>query len=302
MRWLSELLVIVLCCIFSVRHSNIAPVIEKVAEKNAAAQKEHQEPGEEELLAVTQAAAGHRLEDHVYVDMDHDGSRELIGVFAIDGYYQTWYCSSEGEVSHLVHQNDAVMDTCVIEILAFQDETHVVLNACSLIGTQKNYTILALQDNEISCLASNQYGYVRMTKEGDVILDVEAYDGMYTPDFGMSTHTWKDIYLYFDGETYREYGAKEITEEEFAGFTNAQTLKEAIADELWQPDTEELEYSYFKRKNNILHIQCNVYSSSGTIQFGYYTVRFSGDVLQEQIGEYTAGIMAPSFSDWDVTY
>ena len=125
-----------------------------------------------------------------------------------------------------------------------------------------------------------------MTKEGDVILDVEAYDGMYTPDFGMSMHTWKDTYLYFDGVyklplishvPIRKAGCHDpcriftdllmqditgkshriiSTEEEFAGFTNAQALKEAIADELWQPDTEELEYSYFKRKNNILHIQC----------------------------------------------
>lgn len=258
---------------------------------------------EKELLAITQTTAGHQLEDYVYVDMNHDGSKELIGIYSDDmGFYQTWYCSSDGQTCLLVHQNDEWMDACKINLLDLNDQTHVVMDAYRMMGTRKNYSILSLKGSDISCLASNKYGYVCMTENGDITLDIEAYDGMYDPDWGMSTHTWKDTYLYFDGETYREYGATEITEAEFLKYKNSQEIKDTISNKLKQSDTTKLEYTYFKRKNNILHIQCNVYHSSGAIQYGYYTVRFSGDVLDAQLGEYIFGQMSSSFSDWDVTY
>lgn len=265
-------------------------------------------PGEEErrekeLLSIIQTMSGHRPESYVYVDMDHDGSEELIAVYSDDtGFYQTWYCSHDGEKCLLVHQNKEEMDGCKIELLDLADETHVVINAYRMMGTGKNYSILCLREKEVSCLASDKYGSVSLSETGDILLDIEAYDGMYEPDFGMSTHTWKDTYLYFDGTTYKEYGAAEITETEFLDYKNSQKLKDIIAGELTQSDTTKLEYSYFIRQNRILHIQCNVYSSSGAIQYGYYTVRASGDVLEEQPGEYRYGQMAPSFSDWDVTY
>lgn len=259
---------------------------------------------EEELLEITQTAAGHEMENYVCADLDHDASRELIGVYSDDrGLYQTWYCSSDGGTCRLVHQNSESMDACEIELLDLGDETHVAINASLMMGTGKNYSILSLKDNEILCLASDKYGYVRMTEDGDITLDVEAYDGMYDPDTGgMCMHTWKDTYLYFDGKTYREYGAKKITETEYLTYKNAQDIKDAAAKELTQSDTAKLEYFYYIRKNNILHMQCNVYSSSGAVQYGYYTFRFSGDVLDGQSGEYTVGQMAPSFSDWEVTY
>lgn len=259
---------------------------------------------EEELLAMAQTAAGHPFENYVYVDMNHDGAKELIGVYPDNmGFYQTWYCSSDGGTCLLVHQNDEGMDACAIELLNLTDETHVVINAYRMMGPGKNYSIITLEDQNISCLASNKYGYVCMTENGDIILDVEAYDSMYDPaGGGMIGHTWKDTYLYFDGETYREYGAAEITETEYLRYENAQDIQDTIADELKQPDTTKLEYSYFRRKNNILHIQCNVYNRFGSIQYGYYTVRFSGDILDGQSREYTSGRMASSFSDWEVIY
>lgn len=259
---------------------------------------------EEELLAITQTTAGQQLENYVYIDMNHDGSKELIGTYSDNmGLYQTWYCSSDGETCLLVHQNNEGMDACEIKLIELKNETHVVLNAYRMIGTVKNYSIISLKGENISCLASNKYGYVCMTENGDITLDVEAYDGMYDPDIdGMILHTWKNTYLYFDGETYKEYGAKEIAENEYLSYKNSQNIKDMIANELKQSDTTKLEYSYYVRKNNVLHIQCNVYSNSGTIQYGYYTVRISGNSLDEQLGEYTMGQMKPSFSDLDVTY
>lgn len=116
---------------------------------------------EAELLAITESIAKHSMENYVYTDMDHDGANELIGVYCGDmGLYQTWYCSSDGKTCALIHQNDDGMDACEIELLNIGDATHVVLNAYRVMGTGKNYSIIAMRNQEIVCLISNRYGYV----------------------------------------------------------------------------------------------------------------------------------------------
>lgn len=259
---------------------------------------------EAELLAITESIAKHSMENYVYTDMDHDGANELIGVYCGDmGLYQTWYCSSDGKTCALIHQNDDGMDACEIELLNIGDATHVVLNAYRVMGTGKNYSIIAMRNQEIVCLISNRYGYVSMTDGGDITLNVEAYDGMYDPSIGaMILHTWKNTYLFFDGNTYTEYGATEISEQEFLDYQNSQELKDQIEGELRQSNTTSLEFSYFKRKNGIMHIQCNVYSDSGEIQYGYYTIRYNGNQLNKDLGEYNLGQMASSFSGLKVVY
>lgn len=259
---------------------------------------------ETELLAIMESSSNHKIENYVYTDMDHDGTNELIGVYSNEmGLYQTWYCSGDGKTCILVHQNNDGMDACEIELLDIGNETHVVLNAYRMLGTGKNYSIIAMRNKEIICLISNKYGYVSMRDSGDITLDVEAYDGMYDPSIGeLSLHTWKDTYLFFDGDTYKEYGASEISEQEFLKYQNSQEIRNKIESELWQSNTTSLEFTYFKRKNGIIHIQCNVYGDSGEIQYGYYTVRYEGNKLNTNLGEYTSGQMAASFSDLEVVY
>lgn len=264
---------------------------------------EKKSAGEEKLLSITRAATGRELENYVYVDMDHDGWEELIGVYPDENnLYQTLYCSSDGKTCCLVHQNDQSWDSCKIELLELENETHVVINAVNLAGIWKNYSIIALEDKEISILVSNENGYVYRNENGDIILDVEAYDGMSDPSFGMYCHTWKDTYLYFDGKNYKEYGATKITEAEYLSYENAQAIKDAIEKELRQPDTIELTYAYYRRKNNVLHIQCNVYSDSDRITYGYYTVMIIDHTLDEELGQYNLGSMESHFSNLEVSY
>ena len=101
--------------------------------------------------------------------------------------------------------------------------------------------------------------------------------------------------MFFDGDTYKEYGASEISEQEFLKYQNSQEIKCEIVSELRQSNTISLEFTYFKRKNGIMHIQCNVYGDSGEIRYGYYTVRYEGKKLNNNLGEYTLGQMATFF-------
>lgn len=258
----------------------------------------------EELLSIMEAAAGRQFETYTYVDMNHDGAAELIGTYCGDRErYTTWYCSSDGSICKLVHQNDDWMDGCVIELLDLGQETHVVLNAYRMMGTGKNYTILALRDNGISCILSNRYGYVRMDEHGDITLDVETYDGLYDPEIdSLIMHTWKDTYLYFDGKTYKEFGAARMPESAFLEFAGAAERKGGIEQELTQTDTVDIEYSYFIRANGILHVQCAVHNVSGQISYRYYPLRYSGRQLVGGLGEAGYGQMDSQFSDLEVIY
>lgn len=259
---------------------------------------------ESELLTITETTAKHTMESYVYVDMDHNGTNELIGVYCDDkGLYQTWYCSSDGKICTLVHQNDDMMDACEIKLLDLGSETHVVLNTYRFAGTGKNFSIIALKNQEIICLISNEYGYVSMSSDGDIMLNVEAYDGMYDPVIGgLMLHTWKDTYLFFDGNTYKEYGATKISENIFLSYQNSQEIKNKIITELQQSDTTSLEFVYYKRKNGIIHIQCNVHSNLGEIKYGYYTVKYKDNELSIDLGEYNQGQMSSSFSNLEVIY
>lgn len=247
---------------------------------------------ETQLLERIEAGAGHEMENYICTDMDHDGTEELIGVYLDEkNHCQAWYCSSDGQVCTLIYQGKSDVDECIIERLDVGEETHIALNSVCLFGSWKYYTVLALKNQEITCLLSDQNGYVRMTEEGDIALTIEAYDGMYEPDLGMTTHTWKDTYLFYDGRTYQEYEAAEMTEEVFLTYQNAQAVKDEI-DRAWrQPDVLSLEYAYYLRDNGILHIQCDVQYASGEIQYGYYTVRYEDGVLDKELGAYNPGQM-----------
>ena len=217
----------------------------------------------------------------------------MIGVYLDEeDHYQAWYCSSDGQACEQIYQNDSTLwNVCVIEPLDIGEETHIVLNCMNDFDPWKTFSVLALRDNKMTCLLLDQYGSVRMTDEGDIALNVVKYDGEESPEWGMSARTWKDTYLFYDGDAYKEYGATRISEETFLTYQNAQTLKDKIEEELRQPDTVSMEYSYFKRKNGIMHIQCDVQADSGVIRFGYYTVRYEGNELEEELGEYNPGQM-----------
>lgn len=166
---------------------------------------------ETELLAIMQTKIGCEVENYVYVDMDYDGVNELIATNCKNGYYQTWYCSSDGKRCELVHENEEFMEYIEIVVLDLGTETHIALNAYMSMGNNKNYSIIALKDKKIVSLISNEYGSVYITDREDIALSVEAYDGLYDPSIdGLIVHTWKNTYLFFDESVYKEYGAKEM--------------------------------------------------------------------------------------------
>ena len=255
---------------------------------------------EEELLSIVSETSGQQIEQYAYIDMDNDGASEMLAICTMDnGKFSAWYCSSNGTICKSVFESDADMDTCQMELISFENETHVVLNTFRFAGTGKYFTILALKNKEIINIVSNEYGYVQLNDDGDITLTVDAYDGSYDPNLDMLMgHTWKDTYLYYDGESYKEYVATEISQSEFYQYNYSAEALHVIWDELEliTPDITKIDYSFFIRENGVLHIQCDIYDSSGYIEYGYYTFRYSEKTLSLAGGEICYGQMQPSFS------
>lgn len=268
------------------------------------------EPTEEhdrQMLELLDEACGSQIYTYVSVDMDKDGENEMIGVANDD--FSVWYCSSDLENCYMVPCGRTwAYDDCKIELIEFDKERHIVIDTYNWFGTGKAYSILALHDGEIEVLVDDSYGYVYMNEENDIILDIEAYDGVYyKSDDLWTTHTWKDTYLYYEDGKYKEYGAATLSEKDFLKYDNARELLENIEEENQNEDVLEIHYSYFIRENGIVHIQCeveeyNVEYDYESIEYFYYTLRENGNYLAGELSP-NYGVMLSSFSLLDeVTY
>lgn len=221
----------------------------------------------------TVSAAADTDYQYVYEDLDHDGEKEFL---ALIGEGEIWYCGNDGSQCELVYVPEHRLECYTLKILRQKDETHVVVNAYNSMGNYQYYSILALKDGKVQSLVSDHIGYVYENGEGDIVLDIQSYDGRYEADWGIfTTHTWKDTYLYYDGETYREYAAAVLTEEEFLKcYDNASGVLDKIRQSTELAEGESLELtSFFVRGNGIVQIQCEHRFADGSIAFFYYELK-----------------------------
>lgn len=257
-----------------------------------------------ESLALMQSledASGHKIEEYVYVDMDHDGKNEMMGTYEDDSYgWSVWYANSDGTICQPVPGSKQGFDTCRFELLSLPSETHIVINEANLMGTNKRYSIYRLKDQEIQPLVHDQYGYVYQNSSGDIILDVEDYDAHYDiVDDCFTGHTWLDTYLYYEDGCYKEYGAVVLSEEQFLRYDNAAELLSDIRSEAGDG---EIEFVYFLRENGIVHVQCILTIENVSIGYFHYTFRAEGNHLTGSLESKNEGCMETCFSTLEVTY
>ncbi len=259
------------------------------------------EHGQETLSKLLEEKAGGVAESSLYADVDYDGTRELFAVIAADNVYQIWYCSSDGTICEKVQETVGFFDAA--EITGIYNgqvkETHIIINVYNMMGTNKQFSILALREGKVSCLVPWNYGTAGMDAEGNPCMTVEAYDGCYDAVSEMwLMHTWKQTWLFYDkaANTYKEIPAKKIDEEEFLQFVNAAEYLEQIRTKEMTEDTAEITYEYFWRKNGILHVQCFATDLIGNIAAKYYTLRVVEDTIISWEEWPTDGIMQERLS------
>ena len=241
---------------------------------------------------------------YVYEDLNHDGEKELVAVTEEDGY-GVWYCSSDGSRCERVCEIDNRREFYLLEILRLESETHVAINAYNMMGEVKNYSILALREGGIKSLVTDHWGYVYQNGDGDIVMDVEAYDGCYDADLDIYImHTWKDTYLYYDGEKYREYAAAVLTEEEFLkSYGNSSDVLDAIRQSVEIGEGERLEItSIFVRGNGVVQIQCEHRFMNGSIDFFYFEYKIDENKELSEGKELNYGQMGAALSQLEAIY
>lgn len=252
------------------------------------------------LLISLENISGYEMDQYLLIDMDHDGLEELIGVYADDLLWQVWYINNSGDVCEHFPISAQGFDQCNLELVEFKNETHVAVNVFNMMGNNKRYSILALKDQKLQALVSDQYGYVSQNEEEDILLNVEAYDGYYDSASGIyMSHTWKDSYLYYDNGTYKEYGALKLSEKQFMQYENSSDI---LSDIRHEKNSDEIQFSYFLRENGIVHVGCSLTTEDESIQFFYYTLQTDGRHLTGGLEDVYEGQMESYFSTLEVTY
>lgn len=253
------------------------------------------------LMQYLEDASGHKMEEYVYVDMDHDGKNEMMGTYEEDSYnWSVWYANNDGTICQPVSGLPRGYDRCTLEKLDFPTETHIVVFEYNMLGTGKQYSIYRLNDQELQPLVQSQYGSVYQNSDGDIILDVESYDAHYDIVDGLFTgHTWTDTYLYYEDGSYKEYGAAILSEEQFLCYDNAAELLSDIRSEAGDG---EIEFVYFLRGNGIVHVQCILTIENVSIDYFHYTFRAEGNHLTGSLESKNEGRMGTYFSTLEVTY
>ena len=223
---------------------------------------------ETELLSIIESQSGYTVDDYLYIDMDHDGESEMIAGYlnpdteALD----FWYCNSTGSECFMMNIDTGWLPYFSLGYLPYDDETHVIINTMPESGTGY-FSILSKEGEDLYLLCNKNYGNAYQVGT-DIQVSVDNMDAYYDPDMGfLSGHAYEETYIYYDGESYHEYPAIEISEAEFYSYQDA-GLYPGIG---FTPPSELDMMKFYQRDNGYLYIQLGVKNTdTGRINYFYY--------------------------------
>ncbi len=244
-------------------------------------------------------------EQRIFDDFDFDQMKELIVTFMGDDHlFHMYYVNYDASIINEVYTSSIARDAFQMEIIDVQSAKHIVMNEYTTMGTNMESTVFALKDHQLEVLFQGNGASISQGDDGSIHFHVEDYDMMYDPTIeGYVGHSYKYSYLYYDdiNKVYKEYGAKEISENDFLEYENADTILNNIKNELEEEGVKEVRYKYFIRSNHMMHIQYEKEMESGFIDYAYYTLEVKDQALV-LLDEVIGGQMKDHFSNLGVTY
>lgn len=231
---------------------------------------------EAELLKKVESAAGYTAEEHLYVDMDHDGAYELFASFYDAGNgLHNWYCSCDGSICYELSFTN-MGGYVSYETIEYENETHAVINTesdtCWLY-----FCILVKEGDDIRTVCDSRLGNACQLGE-QVVVSVDGYDVTYDPAMGFCMgHSYKNTYIYYDGRFYHEYALHGISESDFMALENASEYYPAFS---VGENSSIVQSDYYSRDNGYKHIQLGIENlETGEIHYTYYTFVCEGNTI-----------------------
>ena len=183
------------------------------------------------------------------------------------------------------------IETSTFEPIIIEENNHLLLNVGSdLPGSAKSY-IWAVNDHKPqlvfeasgSCFIDN-----------GLLASVKSFISN-----SAGGRIWQRYYLYWDHnkQNYQYYDVKEITEEEFLSYENAQTardeveiaIKEDIKQSLHRADLNvgsHFDYNYFKCGNGIIYVNYIITTDSDTLYYYSILMERNGIVVLDERQHY----------------
>ena len=232
---------------------------------------------EDELLSQIETASGYTVQDYIYVDMDCDGASEMIGGFFNSDYMaEFWYCSSDGQECSNLNLDTGNLPYFSMNYISYNSESHVVINTYPEVGSGY-FTILAKRKGKIYALCEKNWGNVKQVGQ-EITVTVDNSDAYYDADMGWNDgQASEETYIYYNGITYHEYPAVELTETELFAYRDAD-LYPGIG---FTPPSELQLLRYYERENGYIYYQFGVRNTdTGNINYFYYKYRLvNGQVV-----------------------
>ena len=280
--WLITIVLLATSC--NISNHNESAIDENVLDENAT---QFEIFYEEDLKGQLKRLVQEKTEQPVFAFYDYIGSKEedsyayiftgeMVEEFG-DTMFQgaLWYAN--GEDSILLMDE---IETSTFEPIIIEENNHLLLNVGSdLPGSAKSY-IWAVNG---SCFIDN-----------GLLASVKSFISN-----SAGGRIWQRYYLYWDHnkQSYQYYDVKEITEEEFLSYENAQTardeveiaIKEDIKQSLHRADLNvgsHFDYNYFKCGNGIIYVNYIITTDSDTLYYYSILMERNGTVVLDERQHY----------------
>ncbi len=291
--WLITIVLLATSC--NISNHNESAIDENVLDENVT---QFEIFYEEDLKGQLKRLVQEKTEQPVFAFYDYIGSKEedsyayiftgeMVEEFG-DTMFQgaLWYAN--GEDSILLMDE---IETSTFEPIIIEENNHLLLNVGSdLPGSAKSY-IWAVNDHKPqlvfeasgSCFIDN-----------GLLASVKSFISN-----SAGGRIWQRYYLYWDHnkQSYQYYDVKEITEEEFLSYENAQTardeveiaIKEDIKQSLHRADLNvgsHFDYNYFKCGNGIIYVNYIITTDSDTLYYYSILMERNGIVVLDERQHY----------------
>ncbi|MBR7046636.1 MAG: YARHG domain-containing protein [Lachnospiraceae bacterium] len=275
------------------REAAAAQEVGETAEEQAPEEKA--EPVDPESLAAE--LEGERIAD-LSGDFDHDDLADLaVCTRGGDGTVTLWLLSGDGRT---VKVSESGREMAELGISPTDAGNHLIFNTYNSAGSSTAFEIWELGFEEPVLMAEgsgNAY-----SEEGKLRVVVEDYDGMFMQDAGLAVHTWKNAYLGFEDMDYVEYGAVQLSEEEFLALGNAGRIRDILKNEEKEQGAAATSFAYFYRANDIVEIQTFSQMESGDRYFRITTLPCEGDSLDLEKRVTGDGLVRESYTSLPKEY
>ena len=291
--WLITIVLLATSC--NISNHNESAIDENVLDENAT---QFEIFYEEDLKGQLKRLVQEKTEQPVFAFYDYIGSKEedsYAYVFSGEMVEESGDSMFQGALWYANRQDSILLmdkiETFTFEPVMIEENNHLLLNVGSdLPGSAKSY-IWAVNDHKPqlvfeasgSCFIDN-----------GLLASVKSFISN-----SAGGRIWQRYYLYWDHnkQSYQYYDVKEITEEEFLSYENAQTardeveiaIKEDIKQSLHRADLNvgsHFDYNYFKCGNGIIYVNYIITTDSDTLYYYSILMERNGTVVLDERQHY----------------